>query len=251
MQDQAAIPNPNSASLARRLIRGARMAALSTMLADDAGGAFGSLVQTASCPACNPILLLSRLAVHTQNLMQDARACLLFHDAAAGAAPLASARLSLIGRVIASSGAERAADRARYLARYPEAAGYADFADFGFYRLIAERGHLVAGFGKIEWLPGPELRLAEADCRQLAAAEAGIIAHMNQDHAGAITRYAEKLLGLPAGTGPWRMCGCDPEGADLVANGQFARLSFTAISSDPMQIRGELVRLAVRARTIS
>lgn len=251
MQDQAAIPNPNSASLARRLIRGARTAVLSTSLAEDAGGAYGSLVQTASDQAGNPILLLSRLAVHTANLMRDARACLLFQDTAAGAAPLASARLSLIGRVIASAGPERAADKARYLARYPEAAAYADFADFGFYRLSAGRGHLVAGFGKIEWLPGTELRLSEADCGQLGAAEAGIIAHMNQDHADTIALYAEKLLGLPASTGPWLMCGCDPEGADLAANGQFARLPFATISSDPVQIRAELVRLAADARRIS
>ena len=47
--------------------------------------------------------------------------------------------------------------RQRFLARHADAAGYADFSDFSFYRVYVERGHLIAGFGQIEWIDGSDL----------------------------------------------------------------------------------------------
>ena len=52
-----------------------------------------------------------------------------------------------------------------------------------------ERGHLVAGFGRIAWIDGGDFRFA-ADAAALAAAEAEIVAHMNADHADAVALYA-------------------------------------------------------------
>lgn len=218
---------------------------------DQAGWPYGSLVQTACSPEGAPILLLSKLAVHTRNLMADGRASLLFQDRARDKPPLASARLSLLGQVSPSRTNQLAMDRARYLARYPEAAEYVDFADFGFYRMQAERGHLVAGFGKIEWLPEPKLQLRGEDCAWLQDAEAGILAHMNHDHAEVVRLYAEKLLNLAPGS--WIICGCDPEGADLSCERgtgvrQYARLGFAGIVASPSQIRAEFVRLGQLAR---
>ena len=45
--------------------------------------------------------------------------------------------------------------------------------------------HLVAGFGRIEWVEGEDLRLA-ADTGALAAAEEDIVRHMNEDHGDAL-----------------------------------------------------------------
>jgi len=42
----------------------------------------------------------------------------------------------------------------------PPARAYAGFADFHFYRVIIERGHLVTGFGKIAWIEAQDLRFA-------------------------------------------------------------------------------------------
>src|SRR5262249_1400945 len=64
---------------------------------------------------------------------------------------------SLIGRAAAVRD-ERLL--ARYVDRHPSTAGYAAFADFKLYRVEIDRAHLVAGFGKIHWVDGAEIRLS-------------------------------------------------------------------------------------------
>jgi putative heme iron utilization protein len=148
----------------------------------------------------------------------------------------------VVGRAV-RTGDERL--RRRFLARHPDAATYAAFKDFQFYRLAVERAHLVAGFGKIRWLSAAEL-MAAPPPTGLADAEPGIVDHMNQDHADALQLYAGKLLGL-SGT-DWRMTGIDAEGLDLRLDGRVARLPFDR----PLQTVGEarkvLVDLVGKAR---
>ncbi|MGH7092633.1 MAG: HugZ family protein, partial [Stellaceae bacterium] len=204
---------------ARRLVRGRAHATLATSLD---GRPYASLVATACDIAGNPLLLLSDLAQHTRNLATDPRVSLLFEDTAGHDDPLAGPRLSLLGRIEA---VDDAAARARFVARHPSAAAYAGFGDFRPYRVTAERGHLVAGFGRIEWIDGAALR-ADGDADALAAAEAEIVAHMNADHDDAVTLYAARLLRRP-GAG-WTMTGIDPEGIDLRRGGECGRLDFPA-----------------------
>ena len=160
--------------------------------------------------------------------------------------PLAGPRLTLLGRV------ERCSDpraAARFAARHPESAAYAGFADFHLYRIVVERGHLVAGFGRIAWIEAEHLRFS-ADASAVAAAEAEIVAHMNADHADALELYAESLLGRQ-GEG-WRMTGIDPEGLDLrhsmAAGGATARLDFAEPVLTPEAARHTLIALAEEAR---
>ena len=49
--------------------------------------------------------------------------------------------------------------RRRFLARHPEAAFYADFPDFGFWRLKVEGAHYIGGFGRIFDLAPSDLLL--------------------------------------------------------------------------------------------
>jgi putative heme iron utilization protein len=107
------------------------------------------------------------------------------------------------------------------------------------------RGHLVAGFGRIFWIEGGALRFA-GDGAALAAAEAGIVDHMNSDHADAVALFAERLVRRP-GTG-WRMTGIDPEGVDLRRGGETARLDFAAPVLDPQAARQALIALTAAAR---
>lgn len=141
---------------ARRVLEAAATGSLATL---DAGGApFASLVTVAITAAGEPILLLSTLARHSRNLARDSRASLLLvAPGGEGGDPLAGARLTLTGTV-----GPRDEDpdlRWRFLARHPEAAGYADFADFGFHRLAVGGGHLVAGFGRIVSLTPADILL--------------------------------------------------------------------------------------------
>ncbi len=144
------------------------------------------------------------------------------------------------------SPAEAPAQRARFLARHPSAAAYAGFADFSLVRIEPRRAHLVAGFGRIAWVDAGALLLDARSAAPLAEAEAGIIAHMNDDHADALELYATVLLGRSE-TG-WRMCGIDPEGLDLRAGPALARCDFDRPIRDATEARGALVALAARAR---
>jgi len=132
----------------RDLLRRAPRASLATV--NEHGAPYASLVLVADDDAGAPILLLSDLAEHTKNLARDPRASLLVESEAGERDPLATPRASFLGTVARSD----AAARARFVARHPSASLYAGFADFAAYRFVVERVHLVAGFGRIDWISG-------------------------------------------------------------------------------------------------
>ncbi|TAJ85188.1 MAG: HugZ family protein [Reyranella sp.] len=228
----------------RGLLRALDRASLATLLpGEPAGWPYASLVLVAVDHDLSPILLMSDMAEHTKAIKADGRVSLLFDGTGGLDQPLTGPRVTVLGRV-ERTGDERL--KARFLARHPDAALYAGFKDFGFYRIALERAHLVGGFGKIRWIDVAELAPPQAE--GLVEAEAGIIDHMNADHADAIQLYAAKLLGR-AGDG-WKMTGIDPEGIDLRRGGEVARLGFDA----PLQAAGEarkiLVNMVARARSM-
>ena len=232
----------DSGKLARRLVRSATSAALTTVMRRD-GWPYGSLALTACDHDAAPILLLSALAEHSRNIAADARLSLLF-DGSAGFEPrLGGPRVTLMGRARES---HEPRHRARFLARHAEAERYAGLGDFSFYRVEVERAHLVAGFGRVERLDGARILFDVSGAGELGAAEGEIIAHMNRDHAEALTLYANALLG--EGGAGWTMTGCDPEGCDLRRGGRAARLAFEAPVSDPAGAREALVALLARGR---
>jgi putative heme iron utilization protein len=236
------VPNPALGAEARRLMRRQDRAALGTSLA---GAPYVSLVLVAFELDAMPLLLLSDLAQHTRNLAADPRVSLLFDDTAGHADPLAGPRLTVLGR------AERADEPrfvARFTARHPSSAAYAGFGDFHLFRVVVGRGHLVAGFGRIDWIAGSDLRFAPA-VELLAAAADGIVAHMNADHADAVALYANRLL-CRGGAG-WRMTGIDPEGIDLRRAADSARLNFAEPVLTPAAARAALVALAQQARAVA
>jgi len=235
-------PALSPALTARRLLRSLDRAALATSLAPASGGGpYVSLVLIATAPDGAPLLLLSDLAQHTMNMAAEPRVALLFDGTAGLAEPLTGARATVLGR------ATRSADerlRARFLARHPGAALYAGFGDFHLYCVAVERAHLVAGFGRIDWIAAAEL--LPAGLAALADSEADIVRHMNADHETAVTLYVRVLLGRQ-GEG-WRLTGIDAEGIDLRRDGEVARLDFAAPVGDAQAARAALVRLAQEAR---
>ena len=226
----------------RDLLRGLDRAALASALPGETGAwPYASLVLVAVDHDLSPLLLLSDLAEHTKAIQADSRVSLLFDGTAGLDQPLTGSRVTVLGR------AERTADdrtKARFLARHPDAALYAGFKDFHFYRVTVERTHLVGGFGKIRWIDRADLVAPQAP--GLADAEAGIVTHMNEDHADAIQLYAGKLLGLEGAA--WHMTGIDPEGLDLRQGGQVARLTFEAPLAAAGEARKVLVALVAKAR---
>jgi putative heme iron utilization protein len=237
-------PAFDAKTAAKRLLREARGGALATLMAGS-GDPYCSLVNVATDADGSPILLLSRLALHTKNILADARVSLMLDERKEGD-PLQGARIMLMGRIAAT--AEPSA-RARYLARQPEAAMFADFPDFAFYRVTLSNAHLVAGFGRIVDLTPVDIRTDVADAQSLLDAEAGAAGHMNADHADALRLYATKLLGAPDGA--WRCAGLDPEGLDLQMGRLALRLTFPQRVTSPGALRHMLKELADRARAAS
>jgi putative heme iron utilization protein len=224
---------------ARDLIRGLDRAVLAAE--GEAGWPYASLVMVATDHDLSPILLISSLAEHTRAIARDDRVSLLFDGTAGLAQPLTGPRLSLLGRAAPSADGRL---KARFIARHPEAVLYASFDDFRVYRVAIDRAHLVGGFGKIHWIAGADL-LAAAPAA-LVEAEAGIVAHMNEDHAEALDLYATRLLG-GSGAG-WRMTGIDSEGIDLRREGLVRRLAFDVPVGTAEEARRALVSLVAKAR---
>ena len=223
-------------------------AALGTLMrpgsGDEGRWPYASLVMVAVDHDSCPILLISKLADHTQNILVDPHVSLLFDGTAGLAEPLTGPRVSVQGVAIRT---EDPRHRARFLGRHPGASFYAGFKDFGFYRVSVDRAHLVAGFGRIHWIAGKDVTYDIADAAALAEGEGEILSHMNTDHAEAVNLYATKILGK-TGDG-WEMTGIDPEGIDLRREGEIARLDFPATINDPGGARAALVQLASIARS--
>jgi putative heme iron utilization protein len=237
-------PDFNPSRLTKSLTRRNRQGALATLMAGT-GDPYCSLVNVASHPDGSPILLISRLAIHTKNLLADDRVSLMLDERAPGD-PLEGARIMVAGRALEAGDEDRATLRRRYLAAHPSAEAFVDFKDVSFFRIKPSGAHLVAGFGRIIDLK-PEQFLTEiGDAASLLEAEEGAVAHMNEDHREAMNLYATKLLG--AGSADWRCIGCDPEGLDMQAGAATLRLEFPARVTTAGDLRKMLVRLAEEAR---
>jgi putative heme iron utilization protein len=142
---------------ARALLEAESVGVLSTISVRRAGTPYGSVTPYALAATGSPLLLLSRLAAHTQNLTADPRAGLYVGDRSAAADPQAGARISLLGRVVRVDAAEETDARTRYLARWPQAADYFALGDFSLWRFEIDEARLIAGFGDIRWLEGSAL----------------------------------------------------------------------------------------------
>ena len=230
--------------LARSLLRRSRQGALATLMAGN-GDPYCSLVNLASHPDGSPILLISRLALHTKNILGDPRVSLML-DERAGGEPLEGARIMLAGRAEEAGGEAVALLRRRYLSAHPTAEAFVDFGDFSFFRIMPTGTHLVAGFGRILDLKPKAFLTDISDCSALLKAEPDVIAHMNGDHREAMNLYATRLLG--AESADWRCTGCDPDGIDLQAGANTLRLDFPERVTGPGELRKMLVRLANEAR---
>ena len=237
-------PDFDAAAQARSLLRRSRQGALATLM-PGSGDPYCSLVNVATHPDGSPILLISRLARHTQNILNDSRVSLMLDERAEGD-PLEGARIMLAGRAEQADDAAVAAVTRRYLAVHPSAEAFVSFKDFSFFRVKPSGAHLVAGFGRIVDLKPRQFLTDLAGAEALLEAEQGAVDHMNEDHREAINLYATRLLG--AGQADWRCTGCDPDGMDMQAGGKTLRLQFPERVATPAALRNMLKELARQAR---
>lgn len=237
-------PDFDPAAFARALLRRSRQGALAT-LRPPKGDPYCSLVNVASAADGAPILLISRLAVHTANLLADPRVSLMLDERGPGD-PLQGARIMLAGTALEAIGDAALALRQRYLAVHPSAEMFVDFKDFSFFRIAPAGAHLVAGFGRINDLSPDQFLTDLTGAEAMLEAEPGAVAHMNADHRDALGLYATRLLG--AAPADWRCTGCDPDGLDLHNGLEALRLDFPRRIVTPGALRVILRELAEQAR---
>lgn len=195
---------------ARRLMRLCSNASLATL---KDGIPYASLVTPATLHDGAPLLLLSKIADHTQNLLTDPRASLLFALTDGHANPQTAPRVTAMGHFAPS---DVMTDRARYLARNPGAARYAGFADFSIWRMTVERLHFVGGFGRAVWLEAKHVLLAQETAQAFEAVEAELI-----------KQFSYKMSGI---------CAVDADGIDLeVSEGLVKRRLFQRPCEGPEQ----------------
>jgi heme oxygenase (biliverdin-IX-beta and delta-forming) len=246
-------PEPSHAERCRTLVHGSSRGALSTIATDPAGYPYGSVASYGLDEHGNPLFFVSLMAEHTQNAMRDPRASLLVTEPVPdGADPLASGRVTLMGTMIPVADDDRPRVRELYLAANPASSYYIDFGDFTFYRLGVESIRYVGGYGRMSWVDAQRYAAAEPD--PLVDAAAGIIEHMNADHADAQVLYCRHLLGRPDTTEA-SMSAVDRYGFEMIAvspAGRAAlRLGFPQECTTGDEVRAAMVALVADARALA
>ena len=240
---------PSDAERGRTLLAATRTATLATVSLDPVGFPFGSLVAYAVDEVGRPLLCLSDLAEHSRNLADDPRASLMAVETGDGD-PLALARVTVLGPVVELHDDAREAALRTYRERHP-GAFYATFADFRLYRLDVASVRYVGGFGRMSWVSADDHATAEPD--PLRRHAAGVVEHMNDDHAEALVLYC-RVFGGRAATERAEMVGVDRYGFTMLARDAGSddrtavRIAFGRSVDTPAAVRAAMIELLAEAR---
>lgn len=191
------VAEPSLAEKARTLTHQGGHSTLSTMSRKHAGFPFGSIMPYGLTDEGEPTFLISSMAMHTRNVLDDPHATLLIVQQTDTPNPLGAGRISLMGEVELVEGEEQIATVARdYLQRNPAAQNWMNFGDFKFFRMKLVDIYFVGGFGVMGWISAKEFKAAAPD--PLASSAAGAIQHMNEDHRDSLVLLAKHYSGLDA-----------------------------------------------------
>ena len=240
---------PSNAERVRTLLAASTDGALSTIAREPAGHPFGSVVTFVVDDRGCPLVLMSTMAEHARNLDADDRASLLVTAGGDGAGRLAAARATLTGPCRRVPDDEQETATAAYRAGHPDAF-WADFPDFFVARLEPVSIRWVRGFGEMGWVDVDEYPDAVPD--PVAPAEAGIVEHMNDDHADALVEITVHELGL-VDVASVTQLSCDRYGFEvrIIHDDErvaFGRIGFDEVLDDAADARGAMVRLTRAAR---
>ncbi len=226
---------------ARQILQGHWGGVLATQSVKFAGYPFGSLVPYCLDETGQPLILISRLAQHTQNIKADPKVALTLIDASPSGDIQQQERLTLLAD--AQPVQEVASAALRYYGYFPQAAGYHDQLDFEFYRLQVHQARFIAGFGRIHWQSLEQLIIPNPFSMEQ---EAGIVSHMNNDHREALECYCAKK-GIDCSDQEITMCGIDAEGLVLRVGQGLHRLDFSQPIKNMQEARAILVEMAKRS----
>lgn len=112
------------------------------------GYPFVTVVPVALDEMHRPVILISRLAEHTKNLLADPRTSVLMYKGSTDNV-LADKRVTLVGKTFPVGADEVLANR--YCRYHPDAVNYLSLGDFSFFRLDLEKIRFISGFGATGW----------------------------------------------------------------------------------------------------
>lgn len=233
--------------LARTLLRSSRYGAIA-VIDPKTGAPLASRVAVATDHDGTPVILVSSLAAHTGGIVADPRCSLLLGEPGKGD-PLAHARITIAchAQKIATDDPRHARIRWRFLSHNPKAKLYAGLGDFAFFRLEPQGASLNGGFGKAYVLTAQDLLTTGPALDEIAVAEPGAVAHMNDDHLDAIANYAS-WYGKSRERADWTMTGIDADGFDLAAGDRVMRIFFDLPLENAQDMHKRLVAMAIEAR---
>lgn len=213
---------------------------LSTLSVEVEGYPFGSVVPYSLDRAGRPVILISRIAQHTKNIWANPKVSLIILQKGSDDVQ-AEGRLTVVGDAEQISNADEIDDVAeRYYRSFPQAVDYHKTHDFNFYRINPLKLRFIGGFGKIRWLEPEKFLLANPFSREQ---EAGIVNHMNADHADAILKYCEQAnFEIKPDVKPV-MTGIDAEGLHVLLGQRVVRINFSRRVENPKQAREILVEM--------
>jgi putative heme iron utilization protein len=246
--NQPAVAEPTFAERARTLVYLGRIGSLSTLSRKQQGFPFGSVMPYGLDDYGHPVLLISTMAMHTQNVQADPRSSLLVTQLDASGDPLGASRVTLLGNVLPVPESEVAEARKLYLARYANSKYWVDFEDFSFYRMDVVDVYYVGGFGVMGWVSASEYYRGQPD--PLADAATDIIQHMNTDHGDALVLLARAFAGIESQE--VAMTSVDRLGFHVRLKTQDgtrgARIAFLGEVSSSAEARNVLVDMVAQAR---
>lgn len=214
---------------------------LSTHSAKHIGYPYGSVVPYVTDQDGMPTILISTLAEHTKNIIENPLVSLIAFDSESDLQ--ANARLTLLAKA-EQTDKQNDVLRARYLRYLPQAEGYFDAHDFSFYTLKITQARYIAGFGKMGWIEGQDFQVPS---NALFKEESGILDHMNQDHSENLKAYCQHFHDIsPIAVD---MIGIDSLGFDVRINDtQQLRFNFKHAISNAQEARIALVEMAKQCR---
>ncbi len=136
----------------QKLIQQENFGVLSTLSVKHDGWPFGSATPYAISASGDPIILVSSLAEHTKNMMNDPRVSLFIQDTTTSENPQSIARATLLGVVESMNESESEDAAQRYLTRFPEAAQNFQLGGFSLQRIVVKQVRYIGGFGQMFWV---------------------------------------------------------------------------------------------------
>jgi heme oxygenase (biliverdin-IX-beta and delta-forming) len=231
--------NVKKAKEARKLLLSEYQAILSTHSVDVDGYPFGSVVPYCLNKEGKPVILISRIAQHTKNILSNPKVSLIATEGDAD-------DLQTVGRITYIGNAEKLDENdgdsiERYYSYFPDSRDYHKIHDFDFYQIQAVRIRFIGGFGEIYWVEKEDFLLANPFSFD---EEKKMVDHMNVDHVEAIKHYCDSYEIPYSNEGVPVMIGIDSEGFNLRNRARIYRINFSEPVTTAIEVRKVLVEMA-------